>query len=114
MTNGTWIPFWYGAREILLRHDADNPQAYDHELVANPRMAFLNDKWFMYYKCRRDPSRPTDNAIATADNLLGPYTKFKGNPICQGIQQSVGGNQVVGGNGSAAGYCRRRQATGTI
>ena len=77
-------PWTYAAEELLLTPSIDDPEAWDHLFVTNPRIERLNGKWFMYYKARKRNGQPTQNGIAVADNLLGPYTKYKGNPIATG------------------------------
>lgn len=85
-------PWRYASDKLLLTPESDNPDACDHRVVTNPRIERLNGKWFMYYKALQyhwdDPCKPKDyvttNAIAVADFLLGPYTKFEGNPISIG------------------------------
>ncbi len=84
-------PWEYATEEkLILKPSLDNPVAFDHSVVANPRIEFLNGTWFMYNKARKyslentPEDYKTENDIATADNLLGPYTKHKGNPISSG------------------------------
>lgn len=77
-------PWTYATEELLLTPSMDDPNAFDHLFVANPRIEFLNGKWFMYYKASQKKGTKTKNGVATADNLLGPYTKYKGNPLVGG------------------------------
>ena len=77
-------PWTYAVEELLLSPSIDNPEAWDHLFVANPRIEFLNGKWFMYYKAKSLDSNKTKNGVATADKLLGPYTKYDGNPLMGG------------------------------
>lgn len=84
-------PWEYATKErLVLKASSDNPDAFDHSFITNPRIEFLNGTWFMYYKARNlsVPYAPngyeTQNGIATADNLLGPYTKYEDNPITMG------------------------------
>ena len=46
---GPWRP---ATDDPLLRPSAD-AEAFDHAVVTNPRMEYLNGKWFMYYKARK-------------------------------------------------------------
>ncbi|MCK4920922.1 MAG: family 43 glycosylhydrolase, partial [Bacteroidales bacterium] len=77
-------PWRYATDELLLKPTIDDPHAFDHDFVANPRIEYLNGKWYMYYKARMKPGLRTENGVATSDNLLGPYTKYEGNPLMTG------------------------------
>ena len=54
----------------------------DH-LTCGKKDVYLNGTWFMYYKGIRH-GVPTENGVATADNLTGPYRKYEGNPLMKG------------------------------
>ncbi|VGO16890.1 hypothetical protein PDESU_05482 [Pontiella desulfatans] len=77
-------PWTYAHEGLLLVPEIDDPEAWDHLFVANPRIEYFNGKWFMYYKGKGLASTKTLNGVATSDNLLGPYTKYKGNPLMGG------------------------------
>jgi len=77
-------PWTYATEELLLTPTIDDPDAWDHLFVANPRIEYLNGKWFIYYKARNEKTSKTKNGVATSDNLLGPYTKYEGNPLVGG------------------------------
>jgi hypothetical protein len=77
-------PWTYAREGLLLTPEIDDPGAWDHLFVANPRIEYLNGKWFMYYKGKGLDSTKTKNGVATSDHLLGPYTKYKGNPLMGG------------------------------
>jgi hypothetical protein len=77
-------PWSYAREGLLLTPEIDDPEAWDHLFVANPRIEHFNGKWFMYYKGKGKDSTKTLNGVATSDNLLGPYTKYKGNPLMGG------------------------------
>jgi hypothetical protein len=77
-------PWTYAREGLLLTPEIDDPEAWDHLFVANPRIEFFNGKWFMYYKGKGLASTKTLNGVATSDNLLGPYTKYEGNPLMGG------------------------------
>jgi len=77
-------PWTYAHEGLLLTPEIDDPEAWDQLFVANPRIEFLNGKWFMYYKARNSKTSKTKNGVATAHNLLGPYTKYEGNPLVGG------------------------------
>ena len=53
-------------------------------------MEYLHGKWFMYYKARKfhvgdtPAGYLTENGVAVSDHLLGPYTKYEGNPLMTG------------------------------
>jgi len=65
-----------GDKPVLAR--SDDPNAWDYNLVENPRCIPLNGKWVLYYKGQnRDRYKPTLNGIAIADNIEGPYKKYK-------------------------------------
>ena len=84
---GPWRP---ASDELLLRPSVDDEEAFDRAVVTNPRMEYLHGKWFMYYKARRfhvgetPDGYQTENAVAVSDRILGPYTKYEGNPLMTG------------------------------
>jgi len=57
--------------------------SFDTDAVVNPRHVFFKGKWFMYYKGVKR-GQPTDNGVAIADSLAGPYRKYEGNPLLYG------------------------------
>jgi hypothetical protein len=67
--------------DILLTPEHDGA-SWDANRVLNPRHVHLNDQWLMYYKAAKDG--PTQNGLATADSLTGPYTKCDANPLMVG------------------------------
>ena len=83
---GPWRP---ATDDLLLRPSAD-AEAFDHAVVTNPRMEYLHGKWFMYYKARKfhvgetPAGYLTENGVAVSDHILGPYTKYEGNPLMTG------------------------------
>ena len=84
---GPWRP---GSDQLILQPSFDGKEAYDHAVVTNPRIEYLHRKWFMYYKALRyqTEEKPagyqTENAVAVSDHILGPYTKYVGNPLMTG------------------------------
>lgn len=77
-------PWTYAHEGLLLTPEIDDSNAWDHLFVANPRIEYFNGKWFIYYKGKGLASTKTLNGVATSDNLLGPYTKYSGNPLMGG------------------------------
>lgn len=85
-------PWRYAKDDMLLVPELDDPTAFDHCVVTNPQIEFFKGRWFMYYKALKyfldDKNKPdgyaTENAVAVADDILGPYRKYKGNPISRG------------------------------
>jgi len=71
--------------DVLLK-PANDGKSWDSKRVINPRHVFLNGKWFMYYKAYGEKSggSDTENGVAIADSLLGPYRKYEGNPVMKG------------------------------
>jgi hypothetical protein len=61
--------------DLLLRPDKKNPESWENAFITNPRHVHLNGKWFMYYKGRRG-TEPTENGVAIAEKLEGPYRKY--------------------------------------
>ena len=70
--------------DLLIAPTIDDGESWDCVHVNNPRHVYLNGTWFMYYKSRRRPGAPTENGVATADSLLGPYKRYGNNPLMQG------------------------------
>ena len=68
--------------DVLVKPAMDG-ESFDSERVLNPRHMHLNGKWFMYYKGIRH-GVPTENGLAIADTITGPYTKYEGNPLLKG------------------------------
>ena len=75
---------WKQVGDLLLKGEMDDGRSWDSMFVVNPRHVYLNGKWFMYYKARRGTGGGTENGLAIADSLTGPYTKYEGNPILWG------------------------------
>jgi len=71
--------------DLLLKPEIGS-DSFDNSYITNPRHIFLNGKWFMYYKGGRKGFGPldTENGVAIADSLLGPYRKYEGNPVMKG------------------------------
>ena len=69
--------------DVLLEPERDGDKSWDSERVLNPRHVYLNDTWFMYYKSFRK-GIPSENGLAIAENITGPYRKYEGNPILKG------------------------------
>ena len=68
--------------EILVPPERDGT-SWDTDRVLNPRHVYLDGKWLMYYKGVRE-GLPTENGLAVADRLTGPYRKYEGNPLLIG------------------------------
>ena len=75
---------WKQVGDLLVKPEMDDGRSWDSMFVVNPRHIYLNGKWFMYYKARRGTAGGTENGLAIADSLTGPYTKYEGNPILWG------------------------------
>ena len=67
----------------VLVEPAMDGKRWDSDRVLNPRHVYLDGKWFMYYKGIRN-GVPTENGLAIADTLTGPYQKYEGNPLLIG------------------------------
>ena len=67
----------------VLVEPAMDGESWDSDRVLNPRHVYLDGKWFMYYKGIR-AGVPTENGVAIADALPGPYRKYEGNPLLIG------------------------------
>ena len=67
----------------VLVEPAMDGESWDSDRVLNPRHVYLDGKWFMYYKGIR-AGVPTENGVAIADALTGPYRKYEGNPLLIG------------------------------
>ena len=67
--------------DVLITPEHDG-ESWDSNRVLNPRHVQLNGKWLMYYKGGKDG--PTQNGLAIADTITGPYRKIEGNPIMIG------------------------------
>ena len=59
-------------------------KSWDSDGGWNPRHVYLDGKWYMYYKGVRKEGVPTENGLAIADAITGPYKKYKGNPLLKG------------------------------
>ena len=68
--------------DLLVRPAMDG-KSFDSLRVLNPRHVHLNGKWFMYYKGIKR-GVPTENGVAIADTITGPYRKYDGNPLMKG------------------------------
>jgi len=73
---------WKQAGDLMIRPSGDG-RSFDCDKVVNPRHVFLNGKWLMYYKGAKR-GQPTDNGVAIADSLTGPYKKYHKNPLLRG------------------------------
>ena len=73
---------WKQVGDLMLRPENDGT-SFDSMAVVNPCHVFFQGKWFMYYKGCKE-GRPTDNGVAIADSLTGPYRKFANNPLLRG------------------------------
>ncbi len=67
--------------DLLITPEHDSA-SWDANRVLNPRHVHLNGQWLMYYKGGKDG--PTQNGLAVADRLTGPYTKCDANPLMIG------------------------------
>jgi len=68
--------------DVLVTPERDG-ESWDSDRALNPRHVYLNGKWFMYYKGGRS-GMPTENGVAIADTITGPYRKYEGNPLMKG------------------------------
>ena len=68
--------------DVLVKPERDG-KSWDADRVLNPRHVYLDGKWFMYYKGIRK-GVPTENGLAIADTLTGPYRKYERNPLLIG------------------------------
>jgi len=73
---------WKQVGDILVKPVADG-RSWDRMMVLNPRHVHINGKWHMYYK-GKGRGVGTENGLAIADSLTGPYTKYKENPLLWG------------------------------
>jgi len=73
---------WRQVGDVLVAPSRDG-RSFDTDKVVNPRHVFFKGKWFMYYKGVKK-GEPTDNGVAIADSLTGPYRKYEGNPVLFG------------------------------
>jgi len=73
---------WRQIGDVLVAPSRDG-FSFDTDMVVNPRHVFFKGRWFMYYKGARK-GEPTDNGVAIADALAGPYRKYEGNPLLYG------------------------------
>jgi hypothetical protein len=70
--------------DVLVAPEMDDGKSWDSHRVLNPRHVHLNGKWYMYYKGIRKSGVPTENGLAVADSITGPYKKHEGNPLMEG------------------------------
>ena len=81
---GPWKPAVKGP---LFTRSLD-PKAWDHDMVNNPYPVHFKGKWYVYYKSSNrllnGGSGRTRQGVVVADKITGPYTKYEGNPICDG------------------------------
>ena len=77
-------PWEYLSEELILKGAKDDGKSFDSWIVTNPRHVHLNGKWYMYYKGLRGVGIPTQNGVAIADSIEGPYVKHEHNPILKG------------------------------
>ncbi len=79
---------WKPAVEGPLFTRSPDPKAWDHDMVNNPYPVHFKGKWYVYYKSSNrllnGGSGRTRQGVAVADKITGPYTKYEGNPICDG------------------------------
>ena len=78
---------WERAVDKPLLCRSDNPEDWDYDMMNNPYPLYYKGKWFIYYKSRNEElsgSGRTLQGVAVANNITGPYVKFKDNPICDG------------------------------
>jgi hypothetical protein len=68
--------------DVLVKPEMDG-ESWESARVLNPRHIYHNGKWFMYYKGIREGA-PTENGLAVADTITGPYRKYEGNPVLKG------------------------------
>ena len=73
---------WRQVGDVLVAPSRDG-KSFDTDGVVNPRHVFFKGKWFMYYKGVKK-GEPTDNGVAIADSITGPYKKYEGNPLLFG------------------------------
>ena len=69
--------------DVLVKPERDDGKSWDSERVLNPRHVYLNETWLMYYKSFRK-GNPSENGLAIADSITGPYRKYEGNPLLKG------------------------------
>jgi hypothetical protein len=75
---------WKQVGDILVKPGIDDKNSWDYRMALNPRHVYINGKWHMYYKGMGWKKGPTENGLAIADSLTGPYTKYKDNPLLFG------------------------------
>jgi hypothetical protein len=68
--------------DVLLRPEHDRT-SWDSDRALNPRHVHLDGRWLMYYKGAQG-GKPTENGLAVADTLTGPYRKVDANPLMIG------------------------------
>jgi hypothetical protein len=62
-------------------------KSWESSRILNPRHVYFKGKWFMYYKGKaggRVPWHSTQNGVAIADHITGPYKRYEKNPLMQG------------------------------
>lgn len=57
---------------------------WDYAFIDNALPIYYQGKWFVYYKATHEAGKPTNNGVAIADKITGPYIKYENNPICKG------------------------------
>jgi hypothetical protein len=78
---------WTQVGDILLAPEKDNGMSWDSDRLMNPRHVYFKGKWYMYYKARGSKEQDwndTENGVAIADDITGPYKKYEGNPLVAG------------------------------
>ena len=78
---------WKRAVDKPLFARSSNPNDWDYDQVNNPYPVYFNNKWYIYYKGSNvslNGTGRTWQGVAVSDNITGPYTKYEGNPICDG------------------------------
>tara|TARA_R110002124_G_scaffold233080_1_gene398101 strand:+ start:96 stop:1328 length:1233 start_codon:yes stop_codon:yes gene_type:complete len=74
---GPWIP----CNKIIIPNGGEN--SWDQFSIHDPYPLVYNDKIYLYYKSDYNgkPSLIRSTGLATADNPLGPFTKYPLNPV---------------------------------
>ena len=80
--SGPWTR-WPG--NPILRRNPDSA-AWDSGMLGDSNVIFREEKWWLYFKSRRDTETNQDTRIgvAVADQITGPYRKHPANPLFAG------------------------------
>ena len=73
---------WKQVGDLMLRPENDG-RSFDSMAVVNACHVFFQGKWLMYYKGLKE-GQSSDNGLAIADSLTGPYKKYGSNPLLRG------------------------------